>query len=252
MIDFAAFVHACKRHVPGVFLVLGSGLGEISDRVEPIAQIAFSHIPKLPLSSISGHRGRWTLGRWGGRVVLVSEGRIHYYEGHDWPTVTRPIRLAAELGVRFAILTNAAGGIRDDLEPGSLMPIRDHLQWNQPTPWRGSVEPSPYAPDLLEIIERIGGCQPAGVYGAVCGPSYETPAEIRALRSMGADAVGMSTSREAIAGNESGLKCCALSMITNRAAGLSTSRLDHQEVLMEGRAAAGRLGDLLEQIVRRL
>ncbi len=248
MIAFAEFERQCRTVRAEVFLVLGSGLGELIERVQPIARIGFADLPGLPPASVAGHRGQWTLGRWVGRAVLVSEGRLHYYEGHDWDVVTRPIRLAAQVGVRVALLTNAAGGIRDDLDPGSLMPIRDHLQWNRPYPWREPVRPSPYSPRLLRYWEA----KPAGVYAAVTGPSYETPAEIRALRSVGADAVGMSTSREVEAGVGAGLECAAISMITNRAAGLSSAKLDHHEVLAVGKAAANRLADLLERVLQRL
>jgi purine-nucleoside phosphorylase len=205
---------------------------------------------------VLGHKGRLTVGHWAGKAVLVAEGRLHYYEGHDWDTVTRPIRLAASLGVRQAILTNAAGGMRAHLVPGSLMPIQDHLEWNRPYPWREPPRPSPYAAHLLEHIvssgKAIGLDLTPGIYAAVTGPSYETPAEIRALQSVGAWAVGMSTSREVLAGAEAGLECAAVSLITNRAAGLSAEPLAHSEVLEMGRRAGLRLGELLEVVVRNL
>jgi purine-nucleoside phosphorylase len=250
---YRAFTEACRATPPEAFVVLGSGLSVLSQRVSPLASLFFSDIPDLPSSTITDHEGRWTLGRWAGRVVLVSAGRLHYYEGHPWETVVRPIRLAAELGVRAAVLTNAAGGIRDDLSPGALLPLRDHLEWNRPNPWRDPKSESPYSPRLLGLVARaasdIGLSLTPGLYGAVTGPSYETPAEIRALRSAGADAVGMSTSREARAGAEAGLECAAVSLITNRAAGLSGERLSHEEVLAAGKASAGRLADLLERLL---
>ena len=194
------FCAACRLARPWTFFVLGSGLGSVVDRVEPIARIGFADVPGLPPSGIVGHRGEFVLGRVGGRAVLVGSGRLHYYEGHPWEVVTRPIEFAAEMGVRDAILTNAAGGIRSDLVPGRMMPIRDHLEWNRPHPWRKAPEPSPYDADLLAEILAAGSALALsltpGVYAAVTGPSYETPAEIRALRGAGADAVGMSTSRE--------------------------------------------------------
>jgi purine-nucleoside phosphorylase len=252
MTDFAAFARACAEARPEAILVLGSGLGALVERVTPIAAIPFAAIPGLPSSSVAGHRGRWTLGQWGGRALLVSEGRLHYYEGHPWELVVRPVQVAAALGVRVALLTNAAGGIRDDLEPGTLMPIGDHLEWNRPYPWRQPRQPSPYSSRLLGLFREAGANVPPGVYAAVTGPSYETPAEIRALRSAGSDAVGMSTSREVLAGVAAGLECGAVSMITNRAAGLSPARLDHQEVIDVGKSAASRLADLLEAVVRSL
>lgn len=246
---FSAFAQSCRDHRPEVFVVLGSGLGAIVDRIGRFATIPFSAIPGVPESSVVGHRGQWTLGRLGGRVVLVSEGRLHYYEGHSWEMVCLPIRIAAALGVQFALLTNAAGGIRDDLRPGSLLPIRDHLEWNRPNPWREPARPSPYSARLAELMCRKDPDLRPGVYGVVTGPSYETPAEIRALRSGGADAVGMSTSREILAGVAAGLECGAISLITNRAAGLSSTAPDHREVLAAGKASASRLADLLEGVI---
>jgi purine-nucleoside phosphorylase len=255
MTPFETFTEQCRTSPPEAFLVLGSGLGILTQRVTPLASIGFADIPGLPSSSVVGHRGQWTLGRWADRVVLVSEGRLHYYEGHSWEVVTRPILLAAQLGVRIALLTNAAGGIRDDLGPGTLMPIRDHLEWNRPNPWRESPTPPPYSPRLLDHIlesgKQLGLKLTPGVYGAVTGPTYETPAEIRALRSEGADAVGMSTSREILAGAKAGMECAALSMITNRAAGLSSERLSHEEVMAVGRASATRLANLIEAVLTR-
>jgi purine-nucleoside phosphorylase len=252
---FSDFHDQCQEVSPEVFIVLGSGMGGISARLKPVASLPFTDIPGLPSSSVQGHRGRMTLGEWAGRRVLVAEGRLHYYEGHPWDVVVRPIRLAAELGVRLALLTNAAGGIRGDLGPGSLLPIRDHLEWNRPYPWRHSQQASPYSPRLVEAIcqagKAVGLALSPGVYAAVTGPSYETPAEIRALRAAGADAVGMSTSREILAGVEAGLECAAISLITNPAAGLAPAPLDHAEVLAAASAAAERLGDLLEEVLRR-
>jgi purine-nucleoside phosphorylase len=254
--SFSRFAERCLETRPEVFLVLGSGLGIVADRVEAIESAPFSAIQGLPTSSVQGHKGRWTLGRWAGRVVLLSEGRIHYYEGHPWEIVVRPMQIAAEMGVRYALVTNAAGGIRDDLQPGSLMPIVDHLEWNKPNPWREPRGLSPYSRELLDRVVRAGKAMgmtlTPGVYGAVTGPSYETPAEIRALRIAGADAVGMSTSREVQAGQARGVECAAVSLITNRAAGLSKTRLSHEEVIAAGKAAANRLADLIERTIRSL
>jgi purine-nucleoside phosphorylase len=188
--------------------------------------------------------------------VLIGEGRLHYYEGNSWEAVVRPIQFASEVGARIAILTNASGGIRGDLGPGSLMPIRDHLEWNRPWPWRHRSLPSPYSARFLEMVctagEACGLELSPGLYASVTGPNYETPAEVRALRSVGADAVGMSTSREAAAGAECGLECAAISLITNRAAGLSSSTLSHEEVLANARASAEKLGRLIEEFLVRV
>jgi purine-nucleoside phosphorylase len=227
-------------------------MGPLVQRIEARAVLAFADVPGLVGSSIEGHRGQFTLGRWAGHNVLVAEGRLHYYEGHSWDRVVRPVQLATELGARYLLLTNAAGGIWPDLAPGSLLPLRDQIEWNSPWPWRQPAHPSPYSPALLQRIAEVGGARSPGIYAAVSGPSYETPAEIRALRAVGADAVGMSTSREARAGAEAGLEVAALSLITNRAAGLSEATLSHEEVLATARAAADRLAELLERLVAAL
>ncbi|MFO0843057.1 MAG: purine-nucleoside phosphorylase [Gemmataceae bacterium] len=252
MSDYAAFERRCRDERVEAFVVLGSGLGALAERTEPMAALPFGATPGLPTSTVLGHKGRWTLGRWAGRVVLVSEGRLHYYEGHPWEMVQRPVRIAASLGARVALFTNAAGGIRDDLEPGTLMPIADHLVWNRPYPWRNPRPPSPYSDRLLRLMADAGHSTKPGTYAAVTGPSYETPAEIRALRWAGADAVGMSTCPEVEAAVAAGLECAAVSMITNRAAGLSAKKLSHEEVLATGRASASRLAALLEGLLARL
>jgi purine-nucleoside phosphorylase len=151
-VSYLEFREKCASTPPEVFLVLGSGMGPLARRVTATASVSFADISDLPSSSVAGHRGGLTLGEWAGRRVLLSEGRIHYYEGHPWRAVVRTIRLAAELGARIALLTNAAGGIRADLGPGTLMPIRDHLEWNQPYPWRESPRASPYSPRLIEAF----------------------------------------------------------------------------------------------------
>ena len=244
----------CRESRPTTFLVLGSGLGGVVDRLEPVARLGFADVPGLPPSNVAGHRGEFILGRLAGQVVLVGAGRLHFYEGHPWSVVTRPIEFAAEMGVRDAILTNAAGGIRPDLEPGRMMPIRDHLQWNRPFPWRSPPEPSPYDAGLLADIVSAGSALGMnlvpGVYAALTGPSYETPAEIRALRGAGADAVGMSTSREVLAGRAARLRCAAISFVTNRAAGLGDGPLSHAEVLEVAKEAGRGVGDLLERTLR--
>ena len=257
---YAALVASCREAPPRAVVVLGSGMGDAAARVRPECSVPFAEIPGLPAASVSGHRGRLTLGEWAGRRVLLFEGRLHRYEGLAWDDVTRPIRVAAELGARVAVLTNAAGGIRDDLAPGALMAVRDHIEWTRPDPWRqpgpgglGGPRPSPYTPRLLDLLGQAAAdgdlSLARGVYAALTGPCYETPAEIRALRAWGADAVGMSTAREVQAGADAGLECAAVSLITNRAAGLAAAPPSHEEVLAVASAAAGRLADLLERFL---
>jgi purine-nucleoside phosphorylase len=260
MTNHATFVDACRASPPALVVILGSGMGGVAARVRPIASIPFAQVPGLPTASVPGHKGWVTLGEWAGLSVLLFEGRLHRYEGHSWDVVVRPIRWAAEVGVRHALLTNAAGGIRADLQPGNLMAIADHIDSTRPCWWRhrvpGPGQPSPYSAALLALLMQAaasaGVVLARGTYGAVTGPCYETPAEIRALRTFGADAVGMSTAREVQAGAEAGLLCAAVSCITNRAAGLSGTALNHGEVLANAAAQSERLGDLLEAAVREL
>jgi purine-nucleoside phosphorylase len=213
-------------------------------------------VPGLTATSVVGHHGCLTLGDWAGRRVLLFEGRLHYYEGHPWRTVTLPIETAAYLGARILLLTNAAGGIHDALVPGSLMAIHAHIEWTRPSCWRGLARPTPYslrlAKSLAQAAHGLDMELHQGTYAAVTGPCYETPAEIRALRAWGADAVGMSTAREIQAGYDRGLECAALSCITNRAAGLSDGPINHKEVLSTAAAQSDRLADLLERFLQML
>lgn len=244
-------------------MVLGSGLGDIAQRVRPECRLPFAAIPGLEGAGVVGHKGMVTLGDFAGRRVLLFEGRLHYYEGHPWEKVVRPMHLAQQLGARSVVLTNAAGGIHDALHVGSLMVLRDHIEWTRPYAWRqpgpgalGPTRPNPYSARLLEIFRQagqsIGLPVLAGVYAQVTGPCYETPAEIRALKIWGADAVGMSTARESQAAYDLGLECAALSCITNRAAGLSAGALDHSEVLTAGKEFSQSAGRLLERFIHHL
>ena len=255
-VTFAAFAEAARAAPPVAAIVLGSGLGSAA-RLCGACAVPFAEVPGLPAATVAGHRGRLALGEWAGRRVLVFEGRVHFYEGHPWRDVTAPVRAAARLGARVLLLTNAAGGIRDDLGPGSLMAVRDHIEWTRPYCWhQPDPRPPPYTPRLLDLLDEAAGAAGValrrGVYAMVTGPCYETPAEIRALRAWGADAVGMSTARESQAACDARMECAALSCITNRAAGLSAGPLGHEEVLTAARAQSERLADLIQEFLRRL
>jgi purine-nucleoside phosphorylase len=256
---FARFVDAARAQPAYAAVVLGSGLASVAKRVAPIESIGFGELPGFARSSVAGHNGRLILGCLLGRTLLVFEGRLHYYENHSWESVLAPVRLAARLGVKHLFLLNAAGGIHEALTPGSVIAITDHIEWTRRYCWRNldatarGTTSSPYSPRLLSCLARaardIDLVLHLGKYGAVTGPSYETPAEIRALKRWGADAVGMSTAREISTAHELGLECAALSCITNRAAGLSGKRLNHEEVLQTAAAQAEHLGNLLERTI---
>jgi purine-nucleoside phosphorylase len=257
---FAALAAAADSAPPEVAVVLGSGMGPVAGRVWRICSVSFAEVPGLAASSVPGHSGRLSMGDWGGRRVLLFEGRLHRYEGHPWESVIRPAQVAHRLGARVLVLTNAAGGIHEALAPGSLMSLRDHIEWTRPYCWRlpgpgvlGPPRPSPYTARLRALLAQVARAKGIslheGIYGAVTGPSYETPAEIRALRTWGADAVGMSTAREAQAAAELGIECAAVSCITNRAAGLSAGPINHEEVLATVAAQAERLAQLLQGFI---
>jgi purine-nucleoside phosphorylase len=256
MAPFDAFAAAVRAHGPRVAVVLGSGLGAVPHRFAELASIPFADVPGLVAPSIHGHSGAIGLGGCAGVPLLVFRGRLHSYEGHPWDRVAAPIRLMASWGVRALILTNAAGGIHDRLGPGDLMVLRDHLWLQTPQAVVGRIgKPSdgdsPYSPRLIELLQRAepGRELLAGVYAAVTGPCYETPAEIRALRAMGADAVGMSTAFEARTAAGLGMEVAAISCITNKAAGLTCGTLDHKEVLANAGRPAERISGLLETIL---
>ena len=245
---FAPFRESVLTHAPRTAIVLGSGLGDVHSHFREVGSIPFGEVPGLSATSVGGHSGKLALGDWSGVPALVFFGRVHHYEGHSRDSLTAPVQLAAELGVKRIVLTNAAGGIHPDLAPGSLMALRGHLALLDRDAWKQPHIATPYSESLVRRLQESGLL--AGVYAALTGPSYETPAEILALASMGADAVGMSTAREAEAAASLGLEVAALSCITNRAAGLSDTPLDHAEVLTIAKLAADRLGERLGLLVR--
>jgi purine-nucleoside phosphorylase len=256
MTPFDAFTTAVEHHRPRVAVVLGSGLGAVPHSFEQAASVSFADVPGFAATSVHGHSGAIDLGHCAGVPLLVFRGRLHFYEGHSWDRVAGPIRLMASWGVQSVILTNAAGGIYDRLNPGDLMVLRNHLWLQTPQAVVGQVSnlsagDSPYSPRLIELFQAADPDREllAGVYAAVTGPCYETPAEIRALKAMGADAVGMSTAFEAITAAGLGMEVAAISCITNKAAGLTCGTLDHAEVLANAGRPAERISQLLETIL---
>ncbi len=229
---------------PQVGIILGSGLGGFADGFEDKVVIPYSDLPHFPTSSVPGHAGRLVLGRVGGVDVVAMQGRVHFYEGFTPAQVIYPARVLCSLGIRGLVVTNAAGGIHNELAPGDLMAITDHINlagWNALTGHNddrlGPRFPdmsAAYAPKLrallLDIARRQGVTLRQGVYAIVSGPSYETPAEIRMLRTLGADAVGMSTVPEVTAASHMGVPVAGISCITNLAAGIGHQPLSHEEV----------------------
>lgn len=236
-------------------LVLGSGLGEFAERLEEPSAIPYGHLPGMPGSRVPGHAGRLLIGGVGGVRVLVQQGRVHLYEGWSAEEVTRAVRAFAAVGLEGVVLTNAAGGLRPDWAPGTLMRLTDHLNLQGRTPLAAAQagRGCPFDEQLGEALDqaaRAAGVElRAGVYAANLGPSYETPAEVKMLRDFGADAVGMSTAVEAVAARSAGLRVAAVSCITNQAAGLCPEPPSHAEVIEVGRASAGRFAALLEAAV---
>jgi purine-nucleoside phosphorylase len=250
---------------PRVGIVIGSGLGGLADAVEPGAAIPFRELPGLAEPGVPGHRGAFLAGALEGVPVILQLGRLHLYEGHAPDVVTRPIRLMADAGIETLMVTNAAGGVRTAMRPPALMLITDHLNLTGHSPLVGPVAPDEprfpdmsqaYDPELRAAARRVASARGItlheGVYAGLLGPSFETPAEIRMLERLGADAVGMSTVLEVIVARARGLRVLGVSTITNLAAGLAAAPLSHEEVLTAGRAVTGTLEVLVRGVVREL
>lgn len=262
----AQFVLAKTRLRPAVAVVLGSGLGDFADGLAGAVRIPYAKIPFLPQSSVAGHAGRMVLGESSGVAVAAMQGRSHLYEGYSAAEVAFPIRVLAKMGVRALVLTNAAGAIDRRYKPGMLVLLRDHLNLQGASPLTGPNDRrfGPRFPDMSEAYSkaaraaaheearRLGLRLPEGVYAAMHGPSYETPAEIRALRALGAGLVGMSTVPETIAARQMGLRVLAISCVTNMAAGILARPIDHAEVLRVGAQVKDRLAALLRALIPRI
>jgi purine-nucleoside phosphorylase len=238
-----------RRRFPPVAIILGSGLADAISSGKPGISIAYGSIPGFPRSTVPGHEGRLIIGD-----VAILSGRVHLYEGKTFDEVTFPVRALASLGTRILLVTNAAGGIHPSLRPGHILGIKDHLnlQGTGPTGPRFVSMAGAYDPELLKTAASVARSKRIpfrrGVYAAVRGPAYETPAEIRMLRTLGADAVGMSTVPEVIAARERGVRCLGLSMITNTAAGGHAGEVSHEEVLHAGAMHAARLARIISGV----
>ena len=261
-----ARVKVMTEFKPLVALVLGSGLGDYARSLRIEQEIPYSEIEEFPVSTVPGHEGKFYLGWLDSVPVICMKGRVHFYEGYPVEDVVMPIRLMKLLGAKYLFLTNAAGGLNESFVPGDLMMIRDHLSFFVPNPLIGPNAESlgtrfpdmscVYDGELRELIretaKREGICLREGVYAQLTGPSYESPAEIRALQTLGTDAVGMSTVVEAIAAKHAGMKICGISCISNLAAGLSKKTLDHKEVQETADSVAGKFTALVSGVIRRM
>lgn len=248
---------------PRIGIILGSGLGDLAERIERRVTVPFADLPGFPRSTVAGHAGQFVAGLLGGREVVAMQGRLHSYEGHAYAALATPVRVMREIGVEILFISNAAGSLKADMPPGSLMAICDHINWSGFNPLIGvndeSIGPrfidmsNAYDCDLRaslhDVAAQEGIALHEGVYAWYTGPNFETPAEIRAFRILGADAVGMSTVPECIAAVHCGMRVVAVSAITNLAAGMDRTTLSHEHTLAESRKLSERFCRLVERFV---
>ncbi len=262
----AKFVLSKTKLRPRIGLVLGSGLGAFADEFDAAARIEYQKIPHFPVSTAIGHASRLVIGKVGGVAVAAMQGRVHFYEGYTMKEVTFPMRVMARLGVRAVILTNAAGGINTSFTQGALVVLRDHINLHASNPCTGPNDER-FGPRFFDMTtaydrsyreaavaeaRRLGINVHEGVYCILNGPSYETPAEIRAMRALGADLAGMSTVPEVIAARHMGIKVLGLSCVTNMAAGVLDQPINHEEVLETGERVKAHFVALLRALIPRL
>ncbi len=251
-----------KGRVPTVAIVLGSGLGPLADQVADPLRIPYTEIPGFHVPTVPGHKGELVCGTLGGKTVLCQSGRFHAYEGHSADVTVLPVRMFGALGIGTVILTNAAGGVNPKFGPGTLMLIADHINLTGRNPLVGPQrEGETRFPDMTSAYDKAlkalarkvakerGVALAEGVYMGLLGPTYETPAEVKFIATLGGDAVGMSTVLEVIAARARGMKCLGISTITNAAAGISDQELNHNEVMEVAAKVGGELGRLVEGIV---
>lgn len=259
------------HHRPTVGLILGSGLSSLADAVENADVIAYEDIPHWPVSTVVGHSGRLVIGKLGGQVVVVQQGRSHFYEGYSQHQITLAVRVMHQLGVKTLVVTNAAGGINQDFNVGDLMLIHDHINFvgmagNNPLRGPNDERIGPRFPDMTEAYDRrlrelaqetavsLGFSLREGVYVYLAGPTFETPAELRFLRAIGADAVGMSTVPEVVVARHAGIRVLGISTITNKAIldPSSGATVSHEEVLQTGKQIIPRLTALINHLLPKL
>ncbi len=266
-LDMAAAVKALRAQtptVPSVAIVLGSGLGKLADEVTGATRVPYAQIPGFATSTVAGHAGELVVGRLSGKDVAVMKGRFHWYEGYEMDTVTFPIRVFRAWGIATLILTNACGGLNPGFNAGDLMVISDHINFMPDNPLRGRNDDAlgprfpdmvgTYTEELRDLAKAVDPKVREGVYVAVPGPNFETPAELRMLRGFGADAVGMSTVPEVLVARHMGMRILAIATVTDMATGIpgEIEHVEHADVLAVADRAGARLGNLVKGVVARL
>ena len=260
------YIKGKVTNIPKIAIILGSGLGSLADDIEDKTIIPYKDIPSFPVSTVTGHKGELIFGKLDGVPVIAMNGRFHYYEGYNLTETTYPIRILKLLGIETLILSNAAGGINETFKKGDLMIINDQLSFFAESALRGpnmdefgdrfidmsTTYDKEYISILKEIMTSITGDYHEGVYAYMKGPTYETPAEIRALRTLGADAVGMSTVPEAVVAHHSGIKCAGVTCITNMAAGITNEKLSHEDVKETALKVEQNFKKVIKEFVKRV
>jgi purine-nucleoside phosphorylase len=261
-----SFLKAKTKQFPEAAIVLGSGLGGLADKIENAEGISYADIPYWPRSTAPGHAGKLIIGVLAGRRVAAMQGRVHYYEGYTMQEVTFPTRVLGLWGVKTFVVTNASGAINTSLAAGTIVGLQDHLNLMGCNPLIGQNNDEwgvrfpdmthPYDEEYLQILEKIAAREKIdfarGIYAAMTGPSFETAAEVRMLRTLGADVVGMSTVPEVIVANHMGMRVCGLSCVANAAAGITGNKLTHQEVLDTMNKTSGSLCRLIESFLKEM
>jgi len=262
----AKYILQKTKYKPSIGLILGSGLGDLANLIENPEFYPYETIPNFPVSTVEGHKGRLVIGTLKGKTVVAMQGRFHYYEGYSLNEVTFPIRVMKLLGIETIIITNAAGAVNENFKPGDLMIINDHINLSGNNPLIGANLNdfgtrfpdmcNAYNSDLIEKVKNVAKENnidvKEGVYTLMTGPSYETPAEIRMIRTLGGDAVGMSTVPEVIIANHSGMKVIGISCLTNMAAGILKQPLNHEEVIKTSNLAKTKFVNLINSLIESL
>ena len=262
--ETASFIKEKMRTNPETAIILGSGLGRLTEEITDVYEIAYTDIPNFPVSTVEGHAGKLIFGKLGGKDILAMQGRFHFYEGYDMKAVTFPVRIMRELGIKTLFVSNAAGGMQKGMKVGDLMMITDHINMLPEHPLRGkNIEYGPRFPAMgtaytkelqnmaIEIAKEQGIEIKQGVYLATQGPTYETPAEYRMFRSFGADAVGMSTVPEVIVAVHCGMKVFGMSVITDVYTDGDSMEVTHEEVTAAANAAQPRMTAIMRELIRR-